>query len=285
MARSFRNRTLAMLAMVSLAASSLWGQDALFPAGDPATLEVRLSDRGAFGMVAIDKNKLRRRLTYSPVGSTNSAVFSIDGKIAPFGSGVGALKAGREKIPTEPVKENSIIWSFDKITITQQISIRPGDKSTQETCQVQYQVFNEDAREHKVGLRFLLDILIGANDAPSCALPGSKELISKGWNSKDKVPAYLTFRQFPSLQKPGMIAFLSLPSAAEKDKVNQVQITTLPRDTDDWEIPHVEDLKEDSVVVMYWNPRDIPANDTRTFTFAYGLDVLETMPPKKSKTQ
>lgn len=276
MAASKRNSILGSLALLLFAAVQLWGQEAKERADGPKAIEVRLNRRGAFGLVAVDKNELRRRLTYSPDGGTNTAVFFIDNKIVHFGSGAGILKTSRDKIPAQPVKEDSLSWNFDKIEIAQQIRVVAGSQAKRETCLIQYHITNQDKAAHKVGFRFLLDLLIGENDAPACALPDRKELIVKGWQASDgKVPPFLSFHQFANLEKPGLTSYLSLRSIGDGARVDRVQITTLPLDSDDWKVPHADDLKGDSVVVLYWEPREIAPNSSQVFTFAYGLDVVE----------
>src|SRR5581483_5883171 len=64
-----------------------------------------------------------------------------------------------------------------KVTITQQAEIIVSEQTgLKDTCLVRYTIANGDDRPRTVGLRYLLDTYIGANDGVPFTIPGDKRL-------------------------------------------------------------------------------------------------------------
>ena len=77
-----------------------------------------------------------------------------------------------------------------------------------------YRVENRDKAAHTVGLRFLLDTYIGANDGVPFTIPGDSELcdtVKDLRETKDKpIPDFLQALEKPDLAHPGTVAHLRL---------------------------------------------------------------------------
>ena len=64
-----------------------------------------------------------------------------------------------------------------------------------DTCLVRYVIYQQGRTiGHKVGLRFLLDTYIGANDGVPFTIPGDKDLCDtyKDFDKPDKVPDFIS---------------------------------------------------------------------------------------------
>src|SRR5439155_21653254 len=81
----------------------------------------------------------------------------------------------------------TFIFTLEQVLATQRVEIIPGEaleiapgvfKRLLDTCLVRYTLKNRDSKTRKVGLRVLLDTLIGANDGCPFTTPGTGKLIS-----------------------------------------------------------------------------------------------------------
>ena len=68
-------------------------------------------------------------------------------------------------------------FTAEKVRVKQHVEIVPGQSGTLDTCLVWYQVTNYGDVPQKVGLRFMLDTYIGANDGVPFTAPGVKGFI------------------------------------------------------------------------------------------------------------
>ncbi len=150
-----------------------------------------------FGLVSAGAGQ--KRLTYEPKGLTNNAVLKIDSNESWFGERpfrrddgkptftgewpgkwrdmkkpLGKDDKGRERIGYESV------WYYEAehVAVTQTVEVVPGPLSNLlDTCLVRYRITNEDSRSHHIGLRFMLDTYIGANDGVPFLIPLQSELL------------------------------------------------------------------------------------------------------------
>src|SRR5262249_12121915 len=138
----------------------------------------------SFGLTMFDAAKEEKKLTFDPSGTTNSTVVSIDGKSVIFGPAIGRTASGVwEKKPATLKSGAPITWLFQhgRIAATQTVEIVPGVpievapesfKRFMDTCVIRYKLENKDTRPHNVGIRVLLDTMIGDNDGVPFTIPG-----------------------------------------------------------------------------------------------------------------
>jgi hypothetical protein len=237
------------------------------------------------------------KLNWYDNGFGNSIVAKIDGTDAAFGvDGKWPLGSQTGKKAGKYGDGKSRTFEFDKgVYITQTVTVEPGEpvevkpgeyKRLLDTCLVRYKIHNKDGnkRTHSVGLRVLMDTCIGDKDDVPFTLPGVKEVVTKAQEFKGQdVPDFVQVLQNPSLRDPGIILQLTL-RLGDKDKLeppSRFQLTRYPvsnsaameskkKILNKWEVP-LFDMGDDSAVVMYWNPKDLPYNKTRELAFTYGL--------------
>ncbi len=194
-------------------------------------------------------------------------------------------------------------WHAPAIKITQIVEIIPGDQSRLlDTCLVRYVMENRDpSADHSVGLRFLLDTQIGANDGVPFLIPGDKELCDtcKEFNTPAEVPDYIQALERYDLQNPGTVAALKFKLGKHLEAPARVTIGVWPGPAlkllgyqgpfgslAPWEVP-VLPIKTplslnlrayrwwpDSAVVMYWPERRLRPLEKRVVGFSYGLGQI-----------
>ena len=231
-----------------------------------------------------DNNAPSVKLNWYVNGAGNSIVAMIDGKEAIFGA------TGKWTALAKPAGKymggKSRTFEFaNGIYVTQTVTIEPGDpiqvgpeeyKRLLSLCLVRYKIHNLDKQTHKVGLRVLMDTCIGDNDGVPFTLPGVAELVSTSKKFVGSaVPDFVQVLERPNLKDPGTILQLNLKLDEKKiEAPGQFLLTRYPGKQDGkfnkWNVD-IRDIGDDSCVVMYWDPKDLKAGQTREIGFTYGL--------------
>lgn len=263
-----------------------------------------------FGLVMVDaknpNNPSPKRLTYDHRGRTNSTVVQIDGAVKGFGrSGEGKWTTLPEDLPPilmtldpkKPRKQSpgkTATWQFipDPIKVTQTVHIAPGEavevtpgeyKRQLDTCVIKYRIENGDNKAHKIGLRVMVDTLIGMNDGVPFTIPGQPGLVStfKDYTNRNDIPDFIQALEEPNLDTPGTTVQMNL-KLSEKLAPDRVSLTYWPGNKSglwNWDVP-IESIAPqgafgaDSCIVLYWNPVDMKPGEVRECGFSYGLGSL-----------
>src|SRR5262249_46589354 len=130
-----------------------------------------------FGIVIRDQKAPKKtisglkQLTYAPQGQTNNTCVRVDGTDRLFGQPPGKWKVQSMKLGKDEAGKDHFgfkcVWVHDAapVEVTQTVELVRGEQTlVLDTCRVQYTLENKDDKEHSVGLRLLLDTLIGTND-------------------------------------------------------------------------------------------------------------------------
>jgi hypothetical protein len=142
-----------------------------------------------------------------------------------------------------------------------------------DTCLIKYRLENIGKAPHSVGLRFLLDTLIGDNDGVPFTLPGEQSLVKtmKDFPTPRDVPDFIQVLERPNLQDPGMVLQLNLRVSDKLKAPDRVSLTKFPPEgMKRWEVPMVP-MADDSSVILYWQPAELKPKQTRDLGFTYGL--------------
>ena len=260
-----------------------------------------------FGLVTLYKGKpigsgaAVNRLTFDPWGRTSNACLRFDGSDERlFGSSRGrweesAARSWKDDGGQEHEGVRSA-WVCDDlhVEVTQLVELVRGESSRLlDTCQVRYRIENRDNNPHTVGVRFLLDTYIGANDGVPFTIPGDSELcdtLKDLREAKDKpIPDFLQALEKPDLAHPGTVAHLRLRLDDLKEAPERVTLGAWPserlavqdRDANGpltlWNVPVLSmkslDLN-DSAIVMYWKEQNLGPGEKREVGFEYGLGSL-----------
>jgi len=233
-----------------------------------------------------DKHKL---LTPSEQGNSNNTIVNLNGAEYLFGERTPTDRWEAEKeavpLPNDRRGRFSIMdFTAEKVRVRQHVEIVPGQTGALDTCLVWYQVTNYGNAAQKVGLRFMLDTYIGANDGVPFTAPGVKGFIDDKKEFKsDEIPPYLEAVENPDdPQDPGTIARLGLKDlhlpGVELEPLDEVMVTRFPGNFNQrWNVP-LESMKEgkpDSAVILYWPIKEMEPNDVRNMAFTYGLSQLD----------
>ncbi len=256
-----------------------------------------------------------KRLTFDDWGRTNNTVLRIDGNDLIFGAPLAGSpkcewveregKLGKDA--TGRAREG-LRSKFQvvpkKLQVTQTVEIVPGEQSRAlDTCLIAYKIENQDSQVHSVGVRFMLDTFIGAEDGVPFTIPGQPNLCDTQlrFNSPSEVPDYIEALEYPDFKKPGTVARLQFRLGTSYESPTRVLLCGWPDRTlkrapfnfqgaDEeqtlWQVPFVSMSRlhdsgkkrtdgslapRDSCVVVYWDPQALKPGETRAVGFTYGL--------------
>lgn len=222
---------------------------------------------------------------------TSYTTFRIDGSDYIFG-GNTETRAGRHgsygtKISgPKVVGGNSIIstWRLGDIEASQVLTIvRSITTGLPDTAKITYIITNLGNTEHHVGVRIMLDTLLGSNDgAPFRA--GDKAITSDTVFRPKEMPRF--FQAFDSLSSPSVTSQGTLigADATPPDKVVFTNWGNLAdRVWDALALPGREFLREgeyelDSALALFWDERPLAPGESREYTTLYGMGGISIAP-------
>lgn len=255
----------------------------------------KLAQTMKFGLVKIDDVSnpgAFKRLTWDSRGKSNSTLLRIDGLDRLFASRDSGEWEIKPKIipadnPQAFPRGMTGAWMFlGKIQATQTVTVIPGEpvevapgvyKRFLDTCLVRYLVENKDKRAHRVGMRFVLDTLIGDNDGPSFIVPGLPDLITtfKDFSPPRRVPDFVRALEVADVNKPGTVAQINFRLGDKIEAPSRISLTRWNEKILPYDFP-VADIKDDSAVVMYWEEREMKPDEKRNLGFTVGLGAAST---------
>lgn len=231
-----------------------------------------------------DDNKI---LIYGhPKPWTSFTTIRIDGENYIFGGRTKkrAGKAGKfgEVISPPYISGNSIITrcKFGNIVVTQILSIVQGPASKLfDTVKISYIVENIGTSSHRVGVRIVLDTMLGANDGAPFRV-GERNITSEEKMEGEQIPQWWIV--FDNLDAPTIIAKGTLKG----DDIlppDKVIFSNWGKVADNvWSIPFVggqsfqregeDDL--DTAISLIWEEREFLPQSSQTYTTLYGLEYL-----------
>jgi hypothetical protein len=167
------------------------------------------------------------------------------------------------------------------LQVTQELSIVQNSTTQRpDTVQIRYIVKNMDTKSHSLGLRIMLDTMLGNNDYAPFKIPGYGDLTKQKEFAEDNIPQY--WQAFDSLAEPSVIASGTLiKSIAEAP--SRVHFTNwgIVRGTPWGHVPDEEKDNRDSAVCVIWDEETMEAGETKTFVTYYGLSSFETTQTEK----
>jgi hypothetical protein len=268
-----------------------------------------------FGLVMLrekdpnDRRKLKK-LTFHELGTSNNTCLKIDNKEMLFGHKPGTWEVaggaltGKNDHGEDRIGERSVWLTPDRmLAVTQQVEIITGEQTKLvDTCLVRYTITNRDRKAHTVGLRFMLDTYIGANDGVPFTIPGDKRLCDTflRFDNPAKMPDFIQALERQDLANPGTVAHLQLKLGGKMEPPTRLTLGCWPdavlakehktptalAQLTMWNVPvlPIHTLSPgDSAVTMYWDPRPLASGATRELGFSYGLGAIATSGAAKGK--
>jgi hypothetical protein len=283
-------------------------------------VKVNWTDDCRFGLVRLkgdpdDPTDIREnvRLTYSSSGGTNNTLVWVDGETPRFGDRpagqlIRAPQKGRDDTRLR------WLWHYKGVEVGQDVELVPGDVSRRmDTVKVTYTLHNRDEKRHEVGLRAMIDTLIGENDGVPFIAPGTapgliKEAFAFGigrdfapgpttgkiarpfvYGVHPEIPPFVRALEgdkdkpgVVNIDKPGVVVNIGGLRPKGGESPTYVALSHWPGGDAVWDYqwdapfrtdPNNPNDKGDSAIGLYYQPRPLGPDEKRTVQFTYGLGL------------
>lgn len=222
-----------------------------------------------------------KRLTYASNGDTNNTRVQVDGSDASFGDHSGSFTAAPRMTGTGM----SAVWNYRGVETREEATITVGATTRRtDTMRVQYTLTNRSSQTRRVGLRVMLDTLIGDNDGVPFLFAGENTITT---NAKDvrgnAVPDYIQALERASVSNPGTIVNLAV-RGGDAVPPDRLVVSGWYTNEPPWEYLNIvggigapltrggaPGRTPDSAVGLYYDAKSLAPNESRTIVFYYGL--------------
>jgi len=184
------------------------------------------------------------------------------------------------------IKNNQIYTSslINGIKVEQILSIvKSSTTGLFDTAQIKYRLINNSNEEKEVGLRVMLDTMLGQNDGAPFRL-ADKAVTTDNLYLEEELPSF--WQAFDSITNPTVTSQGTFkgPGVTAPDKVYFADWGSLA--DGDWNFdfnPGQEFVRKgeyeiDSAIAMMWEPRLLEPNEEVTYVTNYGLGGIKVVP-------
>lgn len=169
-------------------------------------------------------------------------------------------------------------YRLGDIAVSQRLSLVRGPSSgLMDTVAIAYTVTNLGTASHAVGVRVMIDTMLGGNDAAPFRVPGVGALTTERDFAPGQIPSF--WQAFNNLSVPDMNAqgTLTGSGATPPDRFVIAAFGKLSGYPWDVTIDPAANTG-DSAVGVYWNAATLAPNQSRTVTTLYGLGQQSVAP-------
>ena len=264
---------------------------------------MKITQDGRFGFATLqgdpnnpnDDNKpltFRQEHTNDPAnGETNNTRIWIDGKTPLYGDN----REGRfiqAPVLTDNGSKMSAVWQTGNIVITESVQVVLSTSTHRfDTFQITYVAENRDTISHTVGMRLMIDTLIGNNDGVPFNVPGRGMITAPLDLRGADIPNFVQVYENQDLSNPGVIVQMTLTGggATTPDRF-VLGPWCMPNNRDSaWDFVEqvggfaLKDFhqcgkpngKLDSAVGIYFDGKPLAPSESRQWTTFYGLGGVQ----------
>jgi hypothetical protein len=203
-------------------------------------------------------------------------------------AGIGVPATGLTRGPEATDDRIVCTARLGDIEITQELTFaRSPTTRVRDAARISYRVENVGERPHRVGLRIMLDTMLGSNDgAPLRA--GDRAIDTATQIHGADLPEY--WQAFDSLSEPTVISQGTLSGAgiAPPDHIEMVDWGTLADASWEFPFPAGADFTrrgeeaQDTAVALYWHALPLRPGEVRTYETLYGVGGVTLSPAELS---
>lgn len=254
---------------------------------------IGITDTGRFGLSTTGNNlpeDLRNKnLTFSSDGATNNTRVWIDGQTPVF----GYYDQDQYNQVSRDTSHKIWKWQSSGVQVTQTLdTVSSGSDSSSmkgDTLRIEYVLENLDTVDHQVGLRVMIDTLIGSNDGVPFLIPGREGITLDAVDlTGEEIPDVIQALEVADLVDPGVIVNLTL-RGVDATPPDRVLITGWFDSEMPWDFlsgagGEGAPLKRggqsggepDSAVGLFYQPATLTPGQSRTIILYYGLGRISS---------
>jgi hypothetical protein len=223
---------------------------------------------------------------------TSFTTVRLDGKDYIFGGKTRKRSGGTGEFGTvvqgpvwnSETESITMTCRYGSVEVTQEISIVESTTTGYpDTTKIKYSIVNRDQQAHELGLRVVIDTMLGENDGAPFRI-GETAVQTDAVFDKERLPEF--WQAFDTLTDPKVIAQGTL-KGREATPPDLLYFTNWGNVADvHWEPPLVPDrdftrageFELDSAAVYLWQPVTVPAAGSLTYVLYYGLGGVTVVP-------
>lgn len=222
---------------------------------------------------------------------TSYTTIKVDDTNYVFGGGTdkraGKLGKYGKQVKAPYITEQGAIetvYKYGDITVIQSLSfVKSNTTGLPDTAQIKYKVKNSGDKLHKIGLRIMLDTMLGDNDGAPFRI-GSNALKTDKMYTKDKLPIF--WQAFDKLDDAQVVAQGTVKGnqVTAPDKLYVADWGSLADGVWSFDYnPGEEFMRKgefqlDSALALFWKAKSLPPGESRTYVTNYGLGGITTVP-------
>lgn len=256
-------------------------------------------DNNGLGRFAIEttggapfrNNDDNKPLVYGrPKPWTSYTTLKVDGDNYVFGGSTGR-RAGKSGIYGEVISGPEVIngniqttTKINDLNVKQILSIvKSSTTGLYDSVQIKYRIENTGNKGHQVGLRIMLDTMLGQNDGAPFRI-GSDAVTTDKLYLREDLPSF--WQAFDSISSPQVTSqgtFLG-QGVTPPDKVYFSDWGSLADGCWDFDFNPGEEFirkgeyETDSAIALYWEPKTIEPGEVLTYVTNYGLGGITIVP-------
>lgn len=216
----------------------------------------------------------------------------FDGKVLRFGSAQG--EHAQNPMVSENKKSITRAWRYNRVNFIQKASLIESEWSLlhyEDTAKLEYVIVNQDVVKHEVGLRILLDTMLGDTDGVPISVLNRPLIFYEQEYFADQMPHWWTAIKCDTTINGDTInvSFSAQGTMREygatcPDRFIIAKYGNIDRKEYYWnyEIDKNSRITHDSAVALWWYPKSIEPGDTIRIVTYYGLGkgAPDREPPK-----
>lgn len=209
-------------------------------------------------------------------GGTTIRVDGVDSWNHGSYSDIGTVVTG---YPQQSGNQSITKWIVGaNILLTQILSlVSTAQGGDLDTVEIRYEVENNDATPHDIGLRIMLDTMLGTNDGAPFRVSGVGDITNETEFNGPNMPEYCDI--FDDLSSPTIQAKGTLigGAATRPDRLVFAHWPRLVATPWDFQIDSASAVTLDSAVGIYWNPVTMNPGTKKTYVTYYGLSKMSVV--------
>ncbi|MFP4662041.1 MAG: hypothetical protein ACLFPF_07620 [Halanaerobiales bacterium] len=244
------------------------------------------------GGAPLEESDDNKPLVYGrPRPWTSYTTLWLDGQHYVFGGQTGRRAGSNgnygEVVQGPYVDNNSIVTTtqFEDDIIVEQILtiVKSYTTGLYDSVQIKYRVENTGDKDHKVGLRVVLDTMLGQNDGAPFRIGNDAVVSDKLYYSKE-LPQF--WQAFDSISDPTVTSqgTFTGTGVTTPDQVKFADWGSMADGVWDFDFNPGEDFLRkgeyeiDSAAALYWVPETLEAGESRSYITNYGLGGITVVP-------
>lgn len=201
-------------------------------------------------------------LYHFPDGKTSQTLIRVDGYDYYFDDYCSNVTVGEE--------EATAVAVIDGVTVTQTLKVVTNpNSSTPNVIRISYSCVNNTSESKTIGVRIMLDTMLGSNDGAPFKVNGSA-VQSEIEFSGNSIPRY--YQAFDNLNDPNLVAtgYTYYTNDEKPDKVQFAEWPEIENSSWNYQVTTGNILTGDSAFASYFNEKTVIPGETRTAVTYYG---------------